>query len=442
METSFGQWMCVVKGKGQGEGILVLSESALLFLRGQRVALKIRYNLITQNIVKKISIGEIPAIEILVDPHQIIMHPVGANREGDMDRFIQALFAAKTRFEETGVSALTLDAPRNAKEWYLLGQRCLAEKDFSGGILAFTNALQGSEPYFAAWAQLGLALNVEKQLDDARIAYEQALFCAPNDPDLWGVLGTLLHEQKSDAEALYCWERAIQLGKTECQGPVAEIRGHGIIPKEPLFVTHTRDPRVVSEFLQGLTSTAHEDDGEEEASEEEQKDNGIDAKEKKPKRPSATKGFLEKGAKKLTKAFSSAAGDFIGDKIGEATGNKDLGKFAGTFAGNTMEEFIAPHEEEDSGSAPRPARTPSSSQAHRSPPSTPVGPPVDLTKRLLGILRTKRVVKIDYIQNVLKLPREEVIGMIYELVGGNTITGEFDADDTTFTLHEPQPNPV
>lgn len=59
---------------------------------------------------------------------------------------------------------------------------------------------------------------------------------------------------------------------------------------------------------------------------------------------------------------------------------------------------------------------------------------IDYKKALLGILKTKRQVQIEYIQKILNLSREHIIGMIYELVGEGMIEGVFNFNDTEFIM--------
>ena len=41
---------------------------------------------------------------------------------------------------------------------------------------------------------------------------------------------------------------------------------------------------------------------------------------------------------------------------------------------------------------------------------------------------------IQYIEKYLKFPKEEIIGMIFDLVGSGQIKGEFNNDDSEFEL--------
>ena len=44
------------------------------------------------------------------------------------------------------------------------------------------------------------------------------------------------------------------------------------------------------------------------------------------------------------------------------------------------------------------------------------------------------VIMDQYIEKILKLTHDDIIGMIYELIGKGKIEGEFNDDDTSFTV--------
>ena len=58
----------------------------------------------------------------------------------------------------------------------------------------------------------------------------------------------------------------------------------------------------------------------------------------------------------------------------------------------------------------------------------------NLQERLLGIIKAKKRVKINYIERFLKISQEKILEMIFDLIGGGLIEGEFNDDDTEFTL--------
>ncbi len=59
---------------------------------------------------------------------------------------------------------------------------------------------------------------------------------------------------------------------------------------------------------------------------------------------------------------------------------------------------------------------------------------VNIKDRLLGIIRAKKKVKIDYIERFLKTTPDKIVGLIFELIGSSEIIGEFNEDDSEFTL--------
>ncbi len=147
-----------------------------------------------------------------------------------------------------------------------------------------------------------------------------------------------------------------------------------------------------------------------------------------PGKPSVVKGFLKKVGKRFKKAAISATGEFIEDKVSELTGNKDLANFTGKLTNNALEELTAEEETGENRSSPQVQNDTETGKVRGAQI------PIDIPRRLLGILRVKRSVTIDYIKDILKISREDIIGMIYELVGNGTISGGFDDADTKFTL--------
>jgi len=167
------------------------------------------------------------------------------------------------------------------------------------------------------------------------------------------------------------------------------------------------------------------------------------------------KALMKKGFKSLSKTvgkvaletvgdhISEATGDLIGDSLTEITDNDDLGKLVGKFAEkglSTLSEKVidkasekltqyASNQELSLGQIN--SETLNSSKAHQIEPLK-----IDSKNVLLGILKTKRQVQIEYIQSILKLPREHIIGIIYELVGEGMIEGTFNLEDTEFTIQK------
>ena len=58
----------------------------------------------------------------------------------------------------------------------------------------------------------------------------------------------------------------------------------------------------------------------------------------------------------------------------------------------------------------------------------------NLKERLLGIIKAKKKVKIDYIERYIKNPPEKIVGFIFDLIGAGLIEGQFNEDDTEFSL--------
>ena len=58
----------------------------------------------------------------------------------------------------------------------------------------------------------------------------------------------------------------------------------------------------------------------------------------------------------------------------------------------------------------------------------------NLKDRLLGILKAKKRVKLIYIERFLKIDSERIVGYIFDLIGSGKIDGEFNDDDTEFSM--------
>ena len=109
-------------------------------------------------------------------------------------------------------------------------------------------------------------------------------------------------------------------------------------------------------------------------------------------------------------------GDLVGDAWSVITGDEELGDKAGKFAekgaSKLTEKGLSPSKTKD---LERPIE-------------------IDHKKGLLGIIKAKKQVEIEYIEKILKLTHDDIIGMIYELIGKGKIEGEFNDDDTSFTV--------
>ena len=185
-----------------------------------------------------------------------------------------------------------------------------------------------------------------------------------------------------------------------------------------------------------------------------QKEESIVHDEEKQKLKSdKNKALMKKGFKSLSKTvakvavetvgdhISEATGDLIGDTLTESTDNEELGHLVGKFTEkglSTLSEKAIDKASEkltQYTSSKEPtlglinSETLDNSKAHQIESLK-----IDYKKALLGILKTKRQVQIEYIQSIFKIPREHIIGIIYELVGEGMIEGAFNLDDTEFTM--------
>lgn len=162
---------------------------------------------------------------------------------------------------------------------------------------------------------------------------------------------------------------------------------------------------------------------------------------------------MKKGFKSLSKSvgkiaveavgdhISEATGDLIGDSLTELTGNEDLGNLVGKFAEKglaTLSEKAIDIANEKltqyASSKEQPLGLINSETLDNSTPHQIEPSKIDYKKAILGILKTKRQVQIEYIQSIFKIPREQILGIIYELVGEGMIEGVFNLNDTEFTM--------
>lgn len=140
--------------------------------------------------------------------------------------------------------------------------------------------------------------------------------------------------------------------------------------------------------------------------------------------PSKSKGLLKKGLKGVTKKVGKIAGDMLGDTISDLTGNEDIGNMVGKFTKKGVSAMAKSTLDDTTKSAHLSRKDNISFESIK----------VDYKKRVLGIVKTKKQVKIDYIEKILKLNHIEIVGLIYELIGKGKLEGEFNSDDSVFTI--------
>lgn len=167
---------------------------------------------------------------------------------------------------------------------------------------------------------------------------------------------------------------------------------------------------------------------------------------KKKAKSSKIKKLLKKNMKGITKTAGKMAGemagDLAGDKISELTGNAEIGQIAGKIASKGVQKITQKGMEQLASKGLdlsfKEGQTASNSikASEQILKSSIVPLKVDLRERLLGIIKAKKRVKIEYFEKYLKLPREEIMGMIFDLIGKGKISGKFDEDDSEFTLSD------
>ncbi|MHA1249055.1 MAG: hypothetical protein ACTSRP_03595, partial [Candidatus Helarchaeota archaeon] len=158
------------------------------------------------------------------------------------------------------------------------------------------------------------------------------------------------------------------------------------------------------------------------------------------KKKKKSKSFLKKGLKTIGKSVAKtagetvakAAGDAIGDKMSELTGNNEIGKLVGKVAQAGMSTLTSKAIDAIDNKLSRHPESDERGMVDVSNVSMKqVGENVfKLTKinfknSIKGIIKAKQFVSIDYIQNILKLPKNIIIALIYELIGAGQIEGRF-----------------
>lgn len=161
------------------------------------------------------------------------------------------------------------------------------------------------------------------------------------------------------------------------------------------------------------------------------------------KKRKESKSKFKKGLGSLVKSASTVAvgavsdklsevtGDVIGDKLTELTGNEFLSDVTGKLVEKGLKKLTDyttdKIDEKLSGlSKESPVST---IKVNQQPTLT-----VDYESRLLGVLKVKKQIGLDYLKTILKLSKEDIIGLIYELVGKARINGEFNEDDSEFKI--------
>ncbi|MHA1326707.1 MAG: hypothetical protein ACTSRH_05235 [Promethearchaeota archaeon] len=163
-----------------------------------------------------------------------------------------------------------------------------------------------------------------------------------------------------------------------------------------------------------------------------------------------SKSFLKKGLKTIGKSvaktagetIAKAAGDAIGDKMNELTGSNEIGKLVGKMAQagmstltnkaiDAIDNKLSGHPESDERGMVDVSNISMKQVGENVFKLTKI----NFKNSIKGIIKTKQFVSIDYIQNILKLPKNIIIALIYELIGAGQIEGRFNEDDTFFTLN-------
>lgn len=151
---------------------------------------------------------------------------------------------------------------------------------------------------------------------------------------------------------------------------------------------------------------------------------GISSLTKDTKIPSKSKSLMKKGLKGVSKKVGKITGEMVGEAISDLTGDAELGDSVGKYAKKGVSILAEGVLGDKNKSSPLPTTK----------YETPEPIKIDYKKRLVGIIKTKKQVNMEYIESILHLERTEIIGMIYELIGKEKIEGEFNEDDSVFTL--------
>ena len=146
------------------------------------------------------------------------------------------------------------------------------------------------------------------------------------------------------------------------------------------------------------------------------------------------KSLISRGRKKFSlKRLSKSRGDnVVGDKLTELTGVQELGGLEGNFPQKGITTLADKGFEKVTKGGERLISQRMSDEDLLHTAHVPIK--IDPKERLLGIIKAKQKVKIEYIENFLKIPKEEIIGLIFDLIGSGQIKGYLNEDDTEFIL--------
>ncbi|MEM2759277.1 MAG: tetratricopeptide repeat protein [Nitrososphaerales archaeon] len=93
----------------------------------------------------------------------------------------------------------------------MLGEDCIASKDFQHAITFFEKALEINPDNDFAWGGKALALDYMKRYEEALECYNKALGANPNNAITWHNRGLSLASLKRLKEAVESFEKAIEL---------------------------------------------------------------------------------------------------------------------------------------------------------------------------------------------------------------------------------------
>ena len=99
----------------------------------------------------------------------------------------------------------------NAEFYRDLGKKYIEEGNFYDAILCYKNSIQLEPENYDSWFYLAFALNGNKQIDDAIIAYQKALLINPEAVSVYRNLGNIFYTIKNDPEmAIQCYEKLVE----------------------------------------------------------------------------------------------------------------------------------------------------------------------------------------------------------------------------------------
>ncbi|MHA1821649.1 MAG: tetratricopeptide repeat protein [Promethearchaeota archaeon] len=122
---------------------------------------------------------------------------------------------------------------------YLLGlaRAYMKKYDWKGASEALRKVLEvEKEGNYTAWYLLAVSLNFKGDFEEALKAIREAMKLKPNLGAVWEKMGMIFMNMERKEEALYCYERASDLGDIDGVKMREELRSNGVVSKKPEII--------------------------------------------------------------------------------------------------------------------------------------------------------------------------------------------------------------